>query len=186
MSDSCANLSGCNCEFNDELTSYKGICSEATLQGLLNGTTDNTWTQFYIPETLEIPNLKPDIEQILSVTASIQIISQRVIKTPTLIVGGVVNELENAEGIRTTGRKLVIEGILHQKVIYTADVDDQSVHSAHFDIPFSAFIILPTTTLLSERFTIESCIEDIFACIISKRKIFKNVTIFLKAKPICV
>lgn len=49
--------------------------------------------------------------------------------------------LSNEEGTCLTGRKLVIEGVLNQKVVYTANVATQSVHSAHFSVPFSAFII---------------------------------------------
>lgn len=47
----------------------------------------------------------------------------------------------NEEGTCLTGRKLIVEGTLNQKVVYTADVDVQSVHSACYEIPFSAFII---------------------------------------------
>lgn len=47
----------------------------------------------------------------------------------------------NAEGTCLTGRKLIIEGVLKQKVVYTAELSEQSVHSAHFEVPFIAFII---------------------------------------------
>lgn len=47
----------------------------------------------------------------------------------------------NEEGTCLSGRKLVIEGSLTEKVVYTANVQDQSVHSAHFTVPFSAFVI---------------------------------------------
>lgn len=47
----------------------------------------------------------------------------------------------NAEGTCLTGRKLIIEGTLKQKVVYTAELSEQSVHSAHFEVPFIAFII---------------------------------------------
>lgn len=48
----------------------------------------------------------------------------------------------NEEGTCLTGRKLVIEGFLNQKVVYTGNVDVQSVHSAHYSVPFSAFIVV--------------------------------------------
>lgn len=47
----------------------------------------------------------------------------------------------NAEGTCLTGRKLIIEGTIKQKVVYTAELSEQSVHSAHFEVPFIAFII---------------------------------------------
>lgn len=49
--------------------------------------------------------------------------------------------IPNEEGTCLTGRKLIVEGTLKQKIIYTGLVDSQSVHSAHNCIPFTAFII---------------------------------------------
>lgn len=127
--------------------------------------------------------------------------------------------IPNAEGTCLSGRKLIIEGTLKQKIVYTAEVDSQSVHSAHYEIPFIAFIIPyakfegleymegivvydpetggsktingyicgvgeEITVDLCEEFTIEKCIEDIYVYPLDLRRIFKNVTIFLKAKPI--
>lgn len=129
----------------------------------------------------------------------------------------------NEEGTCLTGRKLVIEGFLNQKVVYTGDVDIQSVHSAHYSVPFSAFIVayanfdgldyvsnVTINTLvngvstpmtisgfglscngeipdlvpdLCEEFCVETYIEDVFATALDPRTIFKNVTLFLLAKP---
>ena len=123
----------------------------------------------------------------------------------------------NAEGTCLSGRKIIIEGTLKQKVVYTANVTTQSVHSANFNVPFSAFIIpyanfenseyttdVPVlidgvvTTVngftfnsteefipnLCEEFSIDVCIEDIFAYAIDVRTIFKNITLFLKATSV--
>ena len=124
----------------------------------------------------------------------------------------------NAEGTCLTGRKLIIEGTLKQKIVYTAEVDVQSVHSANYEVPFIAFIIpyakfegatyqenievydpvtdgpivingynydceLGINVDLCEEFNIEKCIEDIYVYALDKRRIFKNITVFLKAKP---
>lgn len=48
---------------------------------------------------------------------------------------------ENAEGTLLTGRKIVIDGVLKQKVCYTALVETQSVHSFCNEMPFTAYII---------------------------------------------
>lgn len=135
----------------------------------------------------------------------------------------------NEEGTCLTGRKLIVEGTLKQKVVYTADVDVQSVHSAHYEIPFSAFIIpyakleplgkptytdvtlVPAGTAvvgqppveiiaqdvdvflaeeiniepdLCEDFCVDVFIEDIYITALDCRTIFKNVTLFLRAKPL--
>lgn len=171
-----------DCNFDVQLPIViKGVCSRAQIEAML---TDGgkIWTQIFIPEVLCVPPQKPDIEQIISVNAQIEIISQRVIKTPKLISGTTL--VPSVEGLFSTGRKLVIEGILRQKVIYTAANPQQSIHSAHFDIPFSAFMVLPQDTLISTRYNIEVCIEDVYICGCTLRQIFKNVTIFLKATPI--
>ncbi|ELC8424838.1 DUF3794 domain-containing protein [Clostridium perfringens] len=125
---------------------------------------------------------------------------------------------ENAEGTCLSGRKLVIEGVLKQKVVYTAEVTTQSVHSANYEVPFSAFIIPyasfegltyqegievydPTNPTvpkvingfisgtteeiipnLCEEFNIDTYIEDIFIYAMDPRTIFKNVTVFLRAR----
>lgn len=158
----------------------KGVCSEEELAVKLEEG-DNSWTEMFIPEVLCIPMKKPDIEALISVNAKVDIISQRVVVTPKY-------NGDNSEGIQATGRKLVIEGILRQTVIYTAAKKVQSVHAAHFDVPFSAFIIVPGNTPINRKFTIEPCIEDIFICALNERQIFKNVTLFIKAteRTVCL
>ncbi|WP_455539206.1 hypothetical protein [Terrisporobacter sp.] len=39
--------------------------------------------------------------------------------------------IQNAEGTYLTGRKLIVGGILKQKIVYTAEVENQSMHSVH-------------------------------------------------------
>ena len=149
------------------------------------------WVEFYIPEIVDIPEQKPDIEDIVSVSSCIELISQRVIKTPTVsdaVQNGVLvpgEKIPNSECTNLTGRKLIIEGLLKQKIVYTAAVPEQTLHSAHFEIPFSVFIIVAPSTPLSQNFRVYPYIEDIFACKLSERSVFKNTTIFIKAVALC-
>lgn len=161
----------------------KGVCDQDKIENMLDED-ENIWTQLFIPEVLCIPDQKPDIEQLISINVCVDIISQKVIRTPVVTDGTTEYARPNQEGIMTTGRKLVIEGVLRQKVMYTAANPEQSVHAAHFDVPFSAFMILDVGTLLSTKYEIETCIEDVFICGCTERQIFKNVTIFMKATPI--
>ncbi|MGG5460510.1 hypothetical protein [Clostridium sp. B9] len=128
--------------------------------------------------------------------------------------------IENEEGVCLSGRKLVIEGVLSQKVVYTGLVTTQSVHSACYEVPFTAYIIpyakfegltyeedvevitdkatCTTTTIngfaynpdepiqvdICEEFCVDALVEDIFATMLNCRTIFKNVTVFLIAKPV--
>lgn len=126
--------------------------------------------------------------------------------------------ISNAEGTCLSGRKLIIEGDINQKIVYTGLVREQSVHSAHYTMPFSAFIIPyasfdgltyqqnvpaidadgnpviisgfafnpgdPIVPNLCEEFSVKSITEDVFACALDERTVFKNVTLFLYAKPV--
>ncbi len=160
----------------------RGIATREQLEAVVIGASpDNMWTQFVVSENLRVPRQKPDIEKINSLNSYIKIISQRVVSTPDS--GGAAN----FEGTILTGNKLIIEGILKQKFTYTADIrggcqsGSQPVHSLHFDIPFSVFIMVPAAATGSTLFRIEPYIEDIFICELSSREIFKNTIIFIKA-----
>lgn len=167
-----------------QIVRVKGACPEAIVSTMLNADTDLRWRQLFIPEVLCLPEQKPDIEQLLDVTVVAECLSQRVIRTPLGGTAAAPTSVTNAEGLKTTGRKLVIEGILRQKVIYTAAVCEQSVHAAHFDVPFSAFIILDVSESLTRKYKIDMCIEDIFVAGCTPRQIFKNITLFIKATPL--
>lgn len=58
--------------------------------------------------------------------------------------------LPNEEGTCLSGRKLIVEGTIKQKIVYTGMVTSQSVHSTHNCIPFTAFIIAYANFLGSE------------------------------------
>lgn len=181
------------CCIENEYVSTMGTYPANKMNLVLNTPiTTNMWTEFYLPEIVDVPELKPNIEGILEVRSCIEILSQRVIKTPLVkdttdangdpVLG---TEIGNGECTNLTGRKLIIEGLLTQKVIYTAEVDEQTVHSAHFSIPFSTFIIIEPNTVLTQKFKITPYIEDIYVCKLSERSIFKNTTIFIKASKVC-
>lgn len=132
------------------------------------------WTQTSIPETLTIPEQKPDIEQLFKIVVKVDIISQRIVKTP-------ISCASNLAGEYLSGKKLIIEGFLNQKIFYVADVAEQSVHAAHFKVPFSDFIVIPCETNINDKFRIDRYIEDVFVKAVDKRTVFKNVTLCLHA-----
>jgi hypothetical protein len=143
------------------------------------------WTQISIPEELIIPEQKPDLEQINSVSVGVEILRTKVIVTPT-------SSSRNHEGKFLTGRKLIIEGGVYQTVNYTALVASQSVHTAHFMVPFSAYIVIPkeiridtqNIDTLNLNFQVNACVEDVFIKDFGPRGIFKNVTLLLQAVPV--
>lgn len=128
--------------------------------------------QFSVQETLTIPPFEPDMEQILCFTAKVIIKCTRVINTP---VG------TSVEGQILTGKKLIVEGAILQKVEYIAAESTQPVHAAHFNIPLSTFIVLPAE-YSDAPIKVTGYIEDIVVQILDKRNIFKNVTILLDAR----
>ncbi|MCM8709597.1 DUF3794 domain-containing protein [Clostridium sp. SYSU_GA19001] len=131
-----------------------------------------SFKQFTVQEDLEIPSAKPDIEQIVRVIAQVVITNTRVIVTPVST---------SYEGQILTGRKLIVEGELVQKIEYVADEPAQSVHAAHFTVPFSTYIVLDSSYTDGDIVTVVPYIEDIYVQQIDKRKLFKNVALFLHA-----
>lgn len=150
------------------LIEIAGLADPAVLAALA----PTVFKQFVVQETLELPEAKPDIEQIVKVIAQVVITSTRVIRTPAGT---------SMEGQVLTGYKLVVEGEVRQKIEYVADECTQSVHAAHFSVPFSTFIVLPTTYTLGTPVTVTPYIEDIYVELINERTIFKNVIILLNA-----
>lgn len=176
---------------NCELINISGLCNPADVTNVISQYP--YWLQMNIPETLTIPEEKPDMEQINSVNISVDIIRKEVVTvpvSPTLANG---NYVSNLEGKISTGRKLIIEGQLCQKVVYTANYEQQPVHSAHFYVPFSSYIVVPNkisfnngiTTIdsLNVDFQVNACIEDVAIRMLDLRTILKQVTLLLYAVP---
>ncbi|GAB6137922.1 DUF3794 domain-containing protein [Halanaerobaculum tunisiense] len=130
------------------------------------------WNQLSIHKNLNIPNPKPDIEQITKVVVSPEILSNRIIHTPKC-------KKSKFSGRKSTGKKLIVGGKLKTKVFYVADKPEQPIHSAHFDLPFSSHIILPACTKPTCELKVNSYVEDIFIKSINSRDIFIDIVLFL-------
>lgn len=188
------NTKGCGCEAG--LIDVIGLCIPANTTEVIKATP--YWKQMHISESLQIPEEKPDIEQINSVDVSVSILRKQVILTPRSYNDSGITPVPqpNLEGRLLSGRKLIIEGQLCQKVVYTALESTQPVHSAHFYVPFSSFIVVPKDitftgpngeTIVEDsynvNFDVNYCIEDVTACVIDERSILKQVTLMLYAVP---
>lgn len=132
--------------------------------------------QFSVDENLTIPEQKPDAEDLLDVTVEVEITSTTIIKTPVVT---------SYEGQRLTGWKVIVEGKLKQIVTYIADVPQQSVHSAHFDVPFSTFLVLPEDFQQCQKLRVVGYIEDVYSQLLDPRTIFKNVTLRIEGIRDC-
>ncbi|MBW6410128.1 DUF7507 domain-containing protein [Clostridium weizhouense] len=135
----------------------------------------SNFKQLSIEKNIIIPSQKPDIEEINKVDGDIDIIKCYVIETPIL---------KSNEGQILTGYKLIIHGILNEVIEYTAVNCEQSVHSAHYSMPFSTFIVLPENYCPgNEDITTE--IEDIYFNRLNSRTLFTNATILIKIIGCC-
>lgn len=175
----------CDLTCTNSLIDISGLCDIGDVADVISQ--NPYWIQMNVPEHLSIPEQKPDMEEINSITVSVDIFRKEVIVVPDSISS-------NLEGKYTTGRKLIIEGQLCQKVMYTAEEDVQSVHGAEFYVPFSAYIVLPAlmynpTTKkfdidpLDVEFQVNACIEDVVVKMMNEREILKQVTMLLYAVP---
>lgn len=140
-------------------------------------TAANPNAQYIVEEKLTIPATKPDVEQVSSVMIEAKITKYRAIITPV-------------------GLKVIVDGILDQKLIYTASNSVQSVHTAHFQQSFCTFIEIPLTLPVKMNVTeylqtlgisladviqgrTDVLVEDVTVEIIDPRTVEKCTVIFI-------
>lgn len=184
-----------NKNYTSDLIDISGLCISNNVNEII--CKHPYWMQMNISKTLVIPEKKPDIEEINSLNISVDILRKKVVKTPFSQLNINSSYIPNFEGKISTGRKLIIEGLLCIKVSYTAKDITQSIHSAHFYIPFSSYIIIPLTVdflnndnnikafvdSLNINYEIDSCIEDVSINLLNPRTISKQIIILLYAIP---
>lgn len=105
-----------------------------------NCPSNHPFTEFCETDKLFIPHPNPNIREVLEVCVNLVICSSKVICTPV-------------------GRKILVEGKKQIKVTFAADDPCQSVHCAHFEIPFCSLLLLGHH--MDEVIQICSAIEDI-------------------------
>ena len=74
-------------------------------------------------DNVSIPRQKPSIESIIEIKVSICVEEYRLLNT-------------------ILGPKVIISGVKRIKIIYTALNCEQSIHSAHWEIPFYEFVLI--------------------------------------------
>lgn len=155
------------------------ICNDIIVNGISPAFLLQTdaWKQFSVMETLTIPVQKPDMKRITSLNIEAQITSYEVVRTPIT--------KPNAEGIISTGYKLIVKGQLVQVIEYVADCCEQYAHSAHFEVPFYTYIVLPDNFLPGNSIKVDAIVEDVYVNQLSKRSFFKNVTVLAYATICC-
>lgn len=120
-------------------------------------------------DKLCIPKNKPNIESICQVFVSTSIKEYKIICTPF-------------------GKKLVIEGKKHIKIIYTADEPCQNMHCAKFEIPFCTYVLLKNICkeIIDVFIGIEYInVHQINCNCFTISLIFNAIPIFKKEKIVC-
>lgn len=134
-----------------------------------------------ISEILIINSDKPEIERILDILVSPEVIRYKLVNT---LVG------ESNEGQSLSGYKLVVEVQLKEILTYVANEPTQSVYTEQYNIMKSMFVILPTTIngkdtcsfVRADNLEITPYIEAVKYRMLDCRKIHNCIMIFLDVK----
>lgn len=131
-----------------------------------------------LEDILTIPPTKPDIDKVIDVLVSAEVVDIKTIDTEV----GKSNEGQNLSGV-----KLIAEIKIKEKVIYSTCSSINGVHSAHFETYNSMFVILPEK--IGNRYACESVmlgrasvvpyIEGHFARKLDCRNVYKCIMILL-------
>ena len=129
-------------------------------------------------DTLAIPVQKPDMERILDLVAWAEVEDFKLIETEVGL---------SHEGQRLTGKKLVTEIRIKEKLTYVADEPTQSGHAAHYEKLKSIFVILPEmidgkdvcALVRANRIQITPYIEDVCYRQLNERELHRCLMLFV-------
>lgn len=127
------------------------------------------WDEMIINHDLTIPAHKPPMERLLGYIIKYEITKAEVIGT----------RLTTDDQPPLPIRKVIIEGFARIAIKYVADVDDQQVHGAHFDEPFSRLIEWPGGPLPGTPICAEITEEHVQIHMLDDRHLSKVIVIQL-------
>lgn len=120
-----------------------------------------------IDHPLVIPPYKPPAEALLDVIVDFDITKAVVIDTPLLYPEDPTLNLQ----------KVLIVGKATLIIKYVADLPDQQVHGAHFEVPFCTLIEWPGGPPQGTPICVEPVIEKKEVCLLDGRHIFKVILV---------
>lgn len=141
-----------------------------------------TFKEIMLQEHVRLRECFPNIEQITRVTACVEIKNSYIVDTP---ISQTTNKgvVLNPSGQILTGKKLVIEGVIHQTIHYVADTPEQNVMVLDNDYSFGTFAVLPSTATINQTcYTVVPYIEDIIVEAIGPCDIIKCISLFLEVR----
>ncbi len=126
-------------------------------------------TEIVINHHLVIPDNKPSMERLLEYRIEYEISKAEVIST----------KLVTDDDPPLPIRKVIVDGIAHIVIKYVALVNDQQVHGAHFDEPFSTLIEWPDGPPPGTPICVEITEEHVQIHMLDERRLSKVIVIQL-------
>ncbi|MGL5820998.1 MAG: hypothetical protein ACRCYE_05105 [Sarcina sp.] len=135
-----------------------------------------SFKQLSLDRDFDIPSVKPSVEELDDIAVEMEITNSYVVK---------VLERVSSEGQRLSGNKLIIHGWMNVSLEYTALVEDQAMHSAHWRVPFSTFIILPKDYIEGQEVEVTAIVENTDADLITCRTFSLGLMVLVIANIKC-
>ncbi|MGL4992223.1 MAG: SPOCS domain-containing protein [Sarcina sp.] len=133
----------------------------------------SAFKQLGLSKSITLPLAKPNIEEIDDVVVEVIIDNTYVVKTL---------KSNSNEGQDLSGFKLIVHGRLKMSIEYTALLSTQPMHSAHCEVPFSSFIILPPDYVEGSYVEVLAEIESTDVDLIDLRSAMVNIMFLIIAK----
>ncbi|SFA96836.1 SPOCS domain-containing protein [Clostridium frigidicarnis] len=131
----------------------------------------NYFTQFNVYNNFTINCRWIDCESIEVINSKLEILSSKIIDT---VIG------TSIEGQHLTGKKLILVGKIIAKINLKCFKCNNRICCIEKNIPFSTFIILPNPINEEDPINLRYLIEDATGVMISRNKLFINVTIIIQ------
>lgn len=131
----------------------------------------NSFKQLMVSSKLPIPCSKNGVYEIINKFIDVEIVNKDIIDT----IKGI-----SCEGERLTGKKIVVNGTLMERIEYIESCSDKSIEVAEYEIPFNTFIVLPENYKELSNLKIESTIENIDIRLIDVKTLYQSVTLLLE------
>lgn len=143
------------------------------------------FTSFSTCNIFVLPEEKPPIKELLSITVEPEIRTSQIIKTP---------ESVSFEGQMLEGNNLILEILFKQNIKYIADTSVQNIYMVYFESTAKSInVVLPThhvqpspekyyeiSQLYCERkITAKPYIEDIYGIIRNSKSIYVSISMFI-------
>lgn len=130
---------------------------------------------FSLQRILSLPDVKPDMEKIIKVTAKTSIKKTKLVRA---------QEAVSAEGQILTGKKLIVNGELIIKIEYTPCNSPGAMYSSYFSLLFDTSIALLENIENEAEIIAVGYIQDISTELLDARTVLLSTTLLLVAQDI--